>query len=127
MNARAAVAQALSEALPTYRVINHSRTIDRVDQRTILVWQDGLTPHPPAGRDGIQVRLTVLVLTPHADVERADDDLEAALLDVLAVLHPLDSVLWTDAERGVFGDDTWNGYKITLTAGAVVNVTEETP
>lgn len=133
MSVRTDLAAALAAGLPTttgptgYRVIGYQRAPDRVDQRTVMVWQDTITPHG-IGSDLLIVSLTVWVLTPRLDPETADDDLDAALLDVLAVLHPLDAFTWGPAERGVFAE-TAHGYKLTVTAATQVtpDPTGETP
>lgn len=120
MTPRQQLADALAGHLPTYRVIGYSKALDRVDDRTLLVWTDRLDPEDSLGRDGVRITLVVVVLTPYQDIANAETDLDEALADVLAVLHPLSWVAWTDAQRDTFGDQYWHGYKITLTAvGAV--------
>lgn len=108
-------------AAQSYRVAG-STTLDRLDTRTILLWQTNLDPFAAAGRDGVKVTLTLRLLTPYADGDAADDDLDDGLLDVLGVLLPVSWVVWTDAERGVFQE--WHGYKITLTAAGAVTEQE---
>lgn len=133
-SARTVLAQALDAGLPesytdaagrtlAYRLTGYQRALDRVDARTVLVWQDQLTPQG-IGSDRAMVTLTVWVLTPHQDGPDVDDDLDAALLDVLAVLHGRRDLVWTVAERGVLAD-TWHGYKITVRAGGHIIRTPE--
>lgn len=133
-SARTVLAEALAEGLPetytdpsgralTYRVTGFQRQLDRVDSRTLMVWQDRLTPQG-IGTDRAAVTLTVWVLTPFDTSPAADDDLDDALLDVLNVLHGRRDFVWTDAERGVLAD-TWHGYKLTVRAGGHIIRTPE--
>lgn len=111
---RRVLADALADALPDYRVTGHPASLDRVDTRTVMVWTNTLTP-AGIGADRLTIALTVWVLTPHTSPSATDDDLDAALADVIGALHPLDAFAWTQAERDMYGD-AWHGYRLDVLA-----------
>ncbi|MBU4213839.1 MAG: hypothetical protein KJ792_04190 [Actinobacteria bacterium] len=125
MSARTRLAADLTAGLPTdkYRVAALASPPDQIDPDTITVrvWCSDLVPGPAAG--SLTVGLTVWALTGAADPARVDDLLDAALDDLLTVLHPLEWARWTKAERAVMNDNDgprWHGYRIDLTAYAAI-------
>lgn len=108
-----------TETTKSYRVIGYPNSPDRLDQRTVAVMQTRVVPST-FDRDSWTVELVAWVLTPMTTAGRTDDDLDAALVDVLTVLHPLKWLVWNEATRGVAGDQEFNGYRITMTAAATI-------
>lgn len=115
MSARSELAATLRTALPTWQVTGYPTVPDAVTRPTVMVWTQSMVPAEQINRDRLVVTLTLWVLTGRQDPATADDELDARLEDVLAVLHPLKWLAWTDAERGVLAE-TFHGYQITATA-----------
>jgi hypothetical protein len=124
---RAQVVDPLKAALPAtkYKVDGYPGGVPaRPGKRTVCVWTTDLKPLAAAPSQ-YEVDLTVLVLTPHQDPTKADDDLDAALSDVL-------TVLWTDAPgvrfvsatRTSFNDDTVQAWNVSV-ATNIRTTTEE--
>lgn len=125
MSARDRLVADLDGALDdTYQVAGTFEVPDALEagRRAVRCWTDQLTPGPTIGT--LTVGLVLWVLTPATTPAAADTDLDAALVDVLGVLHPLEWVRWTTATRGVL-EDRWHGYRFELTAGATITTTEE--
>ena len=120
MSARTQLADALTAALPdTYRVMGFNDQLDGVSRPTVMLWQSSLRRIEQIGHDRLQVSVALWVLTGRDNLERADDDLDDALEDVIAALRPLTWVDWTEAERGVLLE-RFHGYNLTVTAVAQI-------
>lgn len=106
----------LKAALPReYAVIGYPS--DRVTRRTVAVWQETVTKTEQFGPPRLQVALAVWILTGQEDPAKADDELDAALLDVLTAMQPLTWVDWQTAERLVLpAPVNAHGFKLTCTA-----------
>lgn len=116
--------QALRAALPqSWKVGDFVPVGTRVDRTTVSVWANALA-HLPAAPAGYLLDLTVAILTPHQDPQRADDALDDAVQKVLAVLWTLPSVQVTAAERQATNDQTVHAWVITVQAGISITDTE---
>ncbi len=118
MSLRTDVVQALKSALGSRYAITGLRTVDVVTKRALLVYQESLTP-TEAFAPTVRAQLAVWILVPQEKPDAADDALDEALEDVLGVVHPMQSLTWTSAERGVF-QESWHGYKLTVVAGGQI-------
>lgn len=115
-SARRLLATALEAGLPYgWQVTGYPTTLDNVTRPTVMVWTSRLEPSNQIGRDRVMVTLDVWVLTGITAPGQADDALDAQLLAVLAVLHGLEWIDWTSAERGVL-EDKYHGYRLSTTA-----------
>lgn len=123
MSIRDELEAALSATLPAkYRVEGSLRTPDRIDPGTnpVRVWQQKLTRNLTFGT--VNVDMVVWVLTGKvSDTHTTEDDLDAALDDVLAAIHTTNPKwAWTTAERAMMntpdGDPAWHGYRIDVTS-----------
>lgn len=113
MSVRTEVAAAL--VLPNqYRVIPFQAGLDRIEVGKVVVILYRATVRPAPQHQAIVNELEAWVLIPKVKPGDADEALDDALDVVLAAIDTAPGLLWTDAERGVW-DDTYPGYKITLT------------
>ena len=84
---RTALAAALATALPApeWRVTGHGRSVDRVevDQHLVMLTTERWS-RPDVALSLVPVRLQLYVLTGITDPDRVEDDLDAALVTVLA-------------------------------------------
>lgn len=103
--------------LPPSRFVTSdtARTPDRIGSGKVhvLLYRARVEPAPQHARRSNALELWLL--TPKLALEKdgADDDLDAALDQVLSAIDVADGLLWTTAERGVWADE-WHGYKIDL-------------
>lgn len=124
MSARTDLVAALAAGLPDspgrrYRIVGAPDVPEQIDVCAFAIrcWQTTVEPGPALG--GLTMPLVLWVLTGRKEPGAADDALDAALLDVLGALHPLEWVRWTRAERGVMDNDNgaaWHGWRLDLTA-----------
>lgn len=116
MSLRTELRDLLTNRLPEWDVRADLRGVDAPEAAPIvLVETSRFTPGPARGRRTVE--LTVYLLTPLTDPETVDDDLEARLAELLAVLEHLDPIAWTEATRGVY-DERLHCYTVTVTAPA---------
>lgn len=106
---------ALAAALPAWEITGYPVIPDAVTRPTVMVWTSSLEPALQVGRDRIRAELDVWVLTGITVPGKADDALDAQLVDVLEVLHGLEWLDWTRAERGTL-NDTFHGFRVSAVA-----------
>ena len=106
---------------PAYRVIGFPTSLDAVTKPTVAAWTTGLTRLPEAPVGHLAVTYTVQVLTGHQDPKRADDALDAALGDVLAVLWAAPQFLLESADRTVSEDNRFHSWTLTVRGGITIN------
>lgn len=119
MNARTALSEALTDALPGFRVLGYSQDLDAVTRPTVMVWTSLIERAEQFGLDRIKVTVELWVLVGNDNPEAANDALDDALEDVLGALQDVDWIDWTTAERGVLFD-RFHGYRITALAVAQI-------
>lgn len=121
VSARTRLVATLRDKLPAeYRVVGAPDVPDLIEPSTFAVrcWQTAVDPGP-ALAGGLTLPLVMWVLTGRQTPGETDDTLDAALDAVLGVLHPLEWVRWSHAERGVMSNDNgvaWHGWRFDLTA-----------
>ena len=117
MGGRRQLAEVLDEQTDdTFRVVAEPRKV-QVDEAGLVLLQVVRrtvkhSPEAPAGRFLNDVDVWVVV--PYTDPEVGEDPLDDALDTVIEVLDRYAWILWTEAERTVYGE-TWPAYKITAT------------
>ena len=111
MTARADLVTLLEAALPDYKILPTTKTIDRVTSKTLMVWVESAR-HSTAAAGVRDNTMTVLVLD--AGQVGIDDKLDVSLEHVLHELNRHGVLSWDTAERMVL-DDKFPCYKITLT------------
>lgn len=120
VSVRTLVADALGRALADtgspVRVRDTLRALDGPQQPVAIVIATALTP-APVRHAWYQGEVSVHVASPHDDPDRAEDDLDAALADVLHALDQPDAegIIWTTARRGTL-DGKYPSWEITCTA-----------
>lgn len=116
--------QALTAALPaSWKVGDFVPVGTRVDRMTVSVWATTMHHLDAAPSGHYVLGLTVAILTPHQDPQRADDTLDDALRRVLSALWVLPGVLVTAAERQATNDQTVHAWVLTVQGG--ITITEE--
>lgn len=114
MTVRAQLAAHLDEHLPSlFRVIPYAKGLDRIEAKSVvvMVYRERVNPAPQFDR--LVNTLRVWILDPRVKPGQVDDSLDDSLDIVLAALDASQLTTWTDAERGLWGDDEYAGYSIT--------------
>lgn len=115
MSARSIVAQKLSEGLAEDVLVwPYYKSLDHVLSPTVVVALKSLSPSILANA-WYQARVTLIAVVPQQDSPNADDELDALLADVLAVLETDDfqGITWETATRAVL-DDIYPSFEIEL-------------
>lgn len=115
---RKQLADFLTEQLPkSWRVIPEQRTFDPQNKTCVIVKQQTIARNPAAP---IGVRTVGFVLTLvsrfTSEVEQIEDDLDARLPELLAVLDGAPGIQWSTATK-VLVFDTYLGYDIPVEVG----------
>lgn len=130
MSIRRDLADRLAQLLDGDRFIVTARTAvpDQIAPGTIAVRVMPASVAPGPQIRSLVVTLTLWALSPKADPGDVDDDLDAALDDLLLAFLGVDFLGSIAAERGVMEDDaaSYHGYRFTLTAYASITP-EDTP
>ncbi|MGN8245292.1 hypothetical protein ACTHAM_002411 [Cellulomonas soli] len=115
MNLREDLVAALTAGLPAgeWLIVGYPDTPTRVEKRTVAVWSSRIAPQEGLG-SAYRLDQTIEVLTPRQDVRQADDDLDDALMAVLAVLWPLTWLSVESAERTTNDEKTYHAWTITV-------------
>lgn len=113
MSVRDDLVGAVEEAVPaSWRVIPYQDSLDITDTVTVMFKQLSIQPLPAAPRSAYRVNY-VLTLVPAAmDPANAEADLDAAVVQLLAALNPLDWFAWEQANKVLF-QSTYMAYDIT--------------
>ena len=115
MTPRQLVAAKLTAALPPdFTVRAAPATLDGLTGPTVILWTEQVSPGALPGT-WWDVALTALGAVPRTEAGPADDDLDAALADVLAALETDDThgIRWTTADRGTL-EGSWPAYTVHL-------------
>jgi len=120
---RSDLADLLADGLPGYRVIGYPGALDGVTRRTVALWADRITAMPEAPNGHYAVTYTVRVITPYTDPAQADDDLDEAMGDVLALLWDSSAYLLSEARREVVEDTSLHCWTLTVTGGITITGT----
>lgn len=120
MSARTDLIAELVEHLPHARgprVLGYEP--DGITAPTLLVWVETITRPEQFGLHYVRVDFSLWLLVGTEDPEKAADQLDDALMDVLGALQQIDSLTWSNAEHGTYKQQ-WNGYKLTVTKVAQI-------
>lgn len=116
MSVRSQVAAALKAVLPSnYKFVQVPRSLDGLEpgRPVVMVYRDRLEKAPNA--QGVYFStVSVWVITPYIDEDRAEDALDTTLDDVIVALDSIEWLNWKTAERSTFGDAQAPAYRVEL-------------
>lgn len=116
MTVRSELATALKAVLPTnYKFVQVPRSLDNIEpgRPVVMIYRDRVEKAPNA--QGVYFStLSLWIVTPHVDEDRAEDNLDATLDVVIAALDGVSWVNWKTAERSTFGDAQAPAYRVEL-------------
>lgn len=114
MSARQDLAAALNRALPTkrYKVLDAPREIDppEINRPVVMLIRTRMTPANTVGKYLSEFALWVI----EPKVIDPEDDLDAALDEVILALDKFPAILWSEAERSTYRE-LYPAYRIALT------------
>lgn len=119
MSARSQLGTALAAALPKFRIIPTERFPEKLTKTTIIVRHRDYTPAPNA-QGTLLAGLIVTIYTHIVDIEKAENELDNALPDLLAALQSIPSITWSRASK-VLHSDTYLGFDVEVSVP--VNIT----
>lgn len=106
----------LEDLTPPVRVIPYARQVSPPDRPTVLVRFDGVAPATGAGARRVRTyRFALLCVPGKVRAEAAEDEADALLEDVLAVLDDSPQVSWSTADRGLYEDTEIPSHEVTIT------------
>lgn len=112
-SARKILTDEISPHLPGYKIIPSSRNVDVPDRKFVQISIQEFTP--PAQAQGFYgVRFLVTVVTPLTTPQRAEDDLDDLVSDLLRALDATESFGWESATKVTYGERHL-AYDITVT------------
>lgn len=112
---RKQLAGLLTTALPaTWRVVAAKRSIDPPVKTTVVVKQLGVDKPPQLPRGARTIRFVLTLISRHTDPDKAEDDLDSALPDLLDVLDQVRNLTWTSSDY-VLVDDKYLGVDVQVT------------
>jgi hypothetical protein len=121
-HARTEVADLLRPALPAGWIVDdHPHTIDGLepDRPVVMLASGRVRPGPALSLRANELR--AWLVEPTTDPGGADDALDDLLVLLLAALDTVPLLEWPEAERGVYGDQEYPAYLVTIN----VNTTKE--
>jgi hypothetical protein len=126
MTARAELVALLSPLLPDFVVVPYSKDITPPTKTSVLVRLDLVEAMPELPLGFRRYTFDVIVVAANAEAGAGDDEIDAALEDVLLVLDTSGRTTWTRAERGVFQSTQTPCYDVTVVQRSEV-VDDDTP
>ncbi len=120
MSLRADLIAYLGELIPTIegledvRVIPSVRALDELSKPVLIVKTNGLRKLAQSPRSHMGGEFTLTLVSPHQDIDKAEDDLDARLELLLPGLFTF-GLSWQSADQANY-DDTRLCYDITVTS-----------
>lgn len=112
MSLRSDIADALTAALPDYKVMPYKRELDGATMPVVMVHRSAV--NKTLRHAALEHKVDVHVLIPETWGERVEDAADEALEAVLAVIEDISDLEWTTAERSTYNN--FAGWEVTLTA-----------
>lgn len=120
MSMRSNVVDQLSAQLPnSWQVIDDERALNAISKPTVLVSMRSFKPSDFAPLHNITVTIALLLLSPHTDASKAEDQLDELIVTTLEAFQTLTGLTWTDATK-IVHMDRYMGYEITVEATATL-------
>lgn len=105
----------LKPLLPTgWKWLDSERAVDVTAAVTVQWKQRRIAPLPEAPLSHLGVEGILAVSSPRVDIERAEDDLDDAVLELVAAIQSLQGIRFTEATK-VAADEQRLGYDLSLT------------
>lgn len=120
MSMRSSVVDQLKGELPSsWVIVDDERALNVISKPTVIVSMRSLAPSDFAPLHNITVTIALLLLSPHTDASKAEDQLDDLIVTTLAAFQNLSGLTWTDATK-IVHMDRYMGYEITTEATATL-------
>ena len=119
---RKVLSDALKVSLPGWLVLSTARSLDNVSKNTCVLWTAKRKRDEQIQMSLLTDEIELWVFVPTDNVDKIEDDLDDALLEVMEALEQNNAFAWQEAERGVLADK-FSGWHLTVTC--INNVTNE--
>lgn len=110
---------AVTPGLEDVRVVGSSRSIDKITTPILKVKTDTYVKTPEAPRSKLTAEFTLVLVSPHQDVDQAEDDLEDRLEALLPLLFN-SSIMWQEATQTAW-DESHMSFDIRVTSIYQIN------
>lgn len=111
---------ALAPHLPGVKLVPSSRALDTLDRKVVQISLMELSRLPEAPLGKHRATFTVTVVTPLTTPQRAEDELDALVGDLVQAIDGIDWLSWESA-RKVLYSDRYLAYDVTVFAVAEKN------
>lgn len=100
MSPRGQFMRQLSPKLPSkWRLIKFERNVDEIDRVTVLVRQRAVRRFAAAPLGFYETQFVLELIVPQTDMELAEDALDEALFEFLAILDSINPTLWESTNK----------------------------
>lgn len=115
MTAREELRDFLTPLLPAgWRLVPYADSLDTPDAPTVMLHATTVTRAPAAPLGSFLTTFVASVIEPAIDPQQAEGLLDDELAEFLAALDSASTIVWTSAERVVFGLSELPAWDITL-------------
>lgn len=105
MSARKELANTLKPLLPkAWRLVPYADNLDTLDRVVVMIKQTQIERLPAAPIGTYRTSFVVTVIAPQSDSEKAEDELDDGVHEVLSALDSINNSLWSSAEKVLFSD-----------------------
>lgn len=112
---RKQLADQLAPHLPGAKFVPVSRSLDSISDPVVMISLRELDRLPEAPIGCHQARFVVTVITPLKTPQRAEDDLDTLVADLVTGIDSIDSLRWESATKVVY-NDSHLAYDVTVYA-----------
>lgn len=120
MSMRSAIVDQLRGQFPTsWTIVDDERALNVITKPTVIVSVRSLKPSDFAPLHNITVTVALLLLSPHTDASKSEDQLDDLIVTAFEALQALPGLTWTDATK-IVHLDRYMGYEITTEATATL-------
>lgn len=120
MSMRSSIVTQIEGELPSsWVVVDDERALNVISKPTVIVSVRSLTPSDFAPLHNMTVNVALLLLSPHTDASKAEDQLDELLVTVLEAFQNMRGLTWVEASK-IVHMDRYMGWEITTEATATL-------
>lgn len=110
---RNVLAELLAPVTAGMKTIRSYAGLERLEQPVMIIKQNRIEPHPALPTNSHLIGFVVTIASPYADVDRAEDQLDGLVNDLIHAIDDTDSIMWTSADRTQV-QDQFHAYDINV-------------
>lgn len=112
---RKQLADQLAPFLPGVKLVPSSRALDNLDRKVVQISLMEFSRLPEAPQGAHKATFTVTVVTPITTPQRAEDELDALVGDLVNAIDGIDWLSWESARKVIY-NDRYLAYDVTVYA-----------